>query len=350
MGHFGFSIIFAVICLGVAGWWGNTISGFNGAIQAIWIAAILGVMEVSLSFDNAVVNASVLKTWNAFWQKLFLTVGIVIAVFGMRLLFPLVIVSQTTDLGLLEVWDMAIKTPDVYSNNLMAHHGEVSAFGGMFLLLVFLNFVLDDGKDIHWIGWIEEKLSDLGKINAVSVFIALLVLVFSLQMVPNEQQFAVLVAGLWGILVYLGVDVISNFLESEEESDPDIGKMVKRGSIGAFLYLEVLDASFSFDGVIGAFAITKDIVIIMLGLAIGAMFVRSMTVYLVRKGTLDEFVYLEHGAHYAIGALAIIMMVSMKYHIPEVVTGMIGVAFIGISLWSSIRFRKTEKLAIQADS
>jgi hypothetical protein len=88
----------------------------------------------------------------------------------------------------------------------------------------------------------------------------------------------------------------------------------------------------------------------MLGLAIGAMFVRSMTVYLVRKGTLDEFVYLEHGAHYAIGALAIIMMVSMKYHIPEVVTGMIGVAFIGISLWSSIRFRKTEKLAIQADS
>lgn len=165
---------------------------------------------------------------------------------------------------------MAINTPDVYSSNLMAHHGEVSAFGGMFLLLVFLNFVLDDGKDVHWIKLIEEKLSDLGKINAVSVFFALLVLVFSLSIVPVEKQFAVLVAGIWGILVYLGVDVISNFLESEEESDPDVGKMVKRGSIGGFLYLEVLDASFSFDGVIGAFAITKDIVIIMLGLAIGA--------------------------------------------------------------------------------
>ena len=348
MGHFGFSIIFSLVCLGIAGWWGNSIGGINGLVQAVWIAAILGVMEVSLSFDNAVVNASVLKTWNAFWQKMFLTVGILVAVFGMRLLFPLVIVSQTTDLGLFEVWDMAIKTPDIYSQSLMSHHAEISAFGGMFLLLVFLNFVLDEGKDIHWIGWIEEKLSELGKINSVSVFLALLVLVFSLQLVTADKQFDVLISGLWGVLVYLGVDVISNFLESEEENDPNVGQIVKKGSIGAFLYLEVLDASFSFDGVIGAFAITKDIVIIMLGLAIGAIFVRSMTVYLVQKGTLDEYVYLEHGAHYAIGALAIIMLASMKYHIHEVLTGMIGVSFILISLWSSIRFKKSGIEAIES--
>ena len=102
----------------------------------------------------------------------------------------------------------------------------------------------------------------------------------------------------------------------------------------------MLDASFSFDGVIGAFAITSDVVIIMLGLAIGAMFVRSMTIYLVEKGTLDEFIYLEHGAHYAIGALAIIMLMSMHFHIPELVTGLIGVAFIGWSLWASIVHRR----------
>lgn len=119
-----------------------------------------------------------------------------------------------------------------------------------------------------------------------------------------------------------------------------MGDIIKRGGIGGFLYLEVLDASFSFDGVIGAFAITKDVVIIMLGLAIGAMFVRSMTVFLVRKGTLDEFVYLEHGAHYAIGILAVIMLVSMKFHIPEIFTGLIGVAFILASLWSSIRYKR----------
>jgi hypothetical protein len=109
----------------------------------------------------------------------------------------------------------------------------------------------------------------------------------------------------------------------------------------------VLDASFSFDGVIGAFAITTDVVIIMLGLAIGAMFVRSLTVFLVKKGTLDEFVFLEHGAHYAIGILAVIMLASMKFHIPEVVTGLVGVAFIVASLWSSIRYKK-EQRALEA--
>ena len=118
---------------------------------------------------------------------------------------------------------------------------------------------------------------------------------------------------------------------------------VKRAGIAGFLYLEVLDASFSFDGVIGAFAITKDVVIIMLGLGIGAMFVRSLTVYLVNKGTLDEYVFLEHGAHYAIGALAIIMLLSMEYHIPEAVTGLVGIAFIGLALISSIRRRRLEE-------
>ena len=99
-----------------------------------------------------------------------------------------------------------------------------------------------------------------------------------------------------------------------------------------FLYLEVLDASFSFDGVIGAFAITSDPIIIALGLGlIGAMFVRSLTVYLVRQGTLSEYVYLEHGAHWAIGALAFILMISIGVHISEFITGLIGVAFIGAS-------------------
>ncbi len=62
--------------------------------------------------------------------------------------------------------------------------------------------------------------------------------------------------------------------------------------------------------------------------------------YLVDKGTLSEFVYLEHGAHYAIGALAIIMLLSMKFHVPELVTGLIGVAFIGLSLYNSIQYKK----------
>jgi hypothetical protein len=110
-----------------------------------------------------------------------------------------------------------------------------------------------------------------------------------------------------------------------------------------FLYLEVLDASFSFDGVIGAFAITNDIVVIALGLGVGAFYVRSFTIYLVNKGTLSEYVFLEHGAHYAIGALAILLFASMKFEIPELVTGLVGISFIGAALLSSIKLNRKQE-------
>ncbi|MCA1246707.1 DUF475 domain-containing protein [Massilia sp. MS-15] len=341
MKHFTWSFIVTAVCMALAGWWGYDHGGVAGMLTALGVCAILSVMEVSLSFDNAVVNASVLKGWDEFWLKLFLGLGMIIAVFGMRLVFPLVIVAVAADLGMMEVWNLALTNPKEFSGHLTEHHAEVAAFGGMFLLLVFLNFMLDEEKEVHWLGNIERKIGSLGKVSSISVLVALGALLYSTSWIAEGQKMVVLTAGLWGILVYIGVDMISSLLEkSESDESSNVGDMVKRGGIGGFLYLEVLDASFSFDGVIGAFAITQDVVIIMLGLAIGAMFVRSMTVYLVRQGTLDEFVYLEHGAHYAIGILAVIMLVSMHMHVPELITGGVGLAFILASLWSSIQHKK----------
>lgn len=345
MKHFRYSFLLAIVCLGLAGLWGARHGGPGAGLTAMGIALILGVMEVSLSFDNAVVNASVLKTWSNFWQRLFLGVGILIAVFGMRLLFPLVIVAAAADLGIGEVWNMALHQPDQYAAHLSSHHAEVAAFGGVFLLLVFLNFLMDEEKELHWLGNVERKLASFGRIGSVPVLLALGAALAGTALVEPAHRMAVLTAGVWGVLTYVGVDALGNLLEKEEETDVDVGRIVKQGGIGAFIYLEVLDASFSFDGVIGAFAITNDVVIIMLGLAIGAMFVRSLTVYLVRQGTLDEFVYLEHGAHYAIGVLALIMLASMKYHIPEIFTGLVGIAFIGASLWASIVYKRKSLLA-----
>ncbi|GAB3422830.1 DUF475 domain-containing protein [Massilia agilis] len=338
MQHFRLSIIVTVVLLGLAGWWGYMHGGVPGLLGALWIAAVLGVLEVSLSFDNAVVNATVLRGWNAFWQRLFLTVGIVVAVFGMRLVFPLAIVAVATGLGLVDVWHMAVATPDIYARHLAARHAEVAVFGGAFLLLVFLNFLFDGDKQLHWLGKIEEKVGKYGT-EGLAVLLTLLAAFGAMNLVGPADQLPVLIAGVVGVAVYVGVDWISGLLE-EEEHDPAIGQIISRGSIGGFLYLEVLDASFSFDGVIGAFAISNDVVIIMLGLAIGAMFVRSLTVFLVRRGTLDQFVFLEHGAHYAIGILALIMFLSVEYEIPEWFTGLSGVVFILVSLWSSIRYRK----------
>lgn len=347
MKHFYMSFLVTAICLGVAGYWGG--------LAGVTIAVILGVMEVSLSFDNAVVNAGILKTWNERWQKLFLGLGIIVAVFGMRLVFPLLIVAVATDISMIDAWKMAINSPDEYAQKLTAHHAEVSAFGGMFLLLVFLNFLFDAEKDTHWIKPLEKRMVRLGNVDSMAVLISMLALLGTMTLVHEPEKLAVLMSGVWGIVAYIGVEVIGHLLEDsgdgeidgDKEVDANTGatvvKAVSQGSIGGFLYLEVLDASFSFDGVIGAFAITKDIVIIMMGLAIGAMFVRSMTVYLVRQGTLDQYIYLEHGAHYAIGVLAAIMLLSVKYHIPEVVTGVLGVLFIVVAVISSIMERKANE-------
>lgn len=353
MKHFRFSILFTIVCLALSAYWGLT-HGVNAGVAAMFkaltITAILAVMEVSLSFDNAVVNASILKHWNHFWRTLFLTVGIIVAVFGMRLLFPLLIVGVTADMGMIEVAKLALNDPKEYSAKLMLHHPEIAAFGGAFLLLVFLNFLFDNEKDTHWFEWLELRLAKLADVQAISIFVALIALVIMASNVEESSRLAVTMAGIWGILVYVGVKVLGHLLEGSAHDDDESpkgadvkGNIVKAG-IGGFLYLEVLDASFSFDGVIGAFAITSDVVIIMLGLAIGAIFVRSMTIYLVEKGTLDAYVYLEHGAHYAIGALALIMLASgTGAHVPEVVTGLIGVAFIIWAVISSISYNKNQQ-------
>jgi len=338
--HFRFSIIFAIIALGAMAIWGQT---KGQAIEILTLTIILSFMEISFSFDNAVLNATILKHWDKYWQTIFLTVGMIIAVFGMRLLFPIIIVSKTADMGLLESWNLALSDPLAYSEKLSMHHAEISAFGGVFLLLVFLNFLLDENKEIHWLSYIEKQISRLGKVDAISILITLIIVMFLISFIDdNSEKLSVLMASIWGIVTYLGVKFIGIALEYYQGIDSkDTLNAIAKGGFGSFLYLEVLDASFSFDGVIGSFAITKDIIVIMVGLGIGAFFVRSMTIYLVENETLDDYIYLEHGAHYAIGALALIMLVSIVgLEIPEVITGLIGIFFILIALYSSIKEKK----------
>ncbi|MEO5346367.1 MAG: DUF475 domain-containing protein [Magnetococcus sp. YQC-9] len=330
METFRFSFLFTGICLILAFLWGGP--------AAVLLVTVLGVLEVSLSFDNAVVNAAVLQEMNPKWQKIFLTIGILVAVFGMRLIFPVVIVAVATGLGWGEVTSMALNDPDRYAHHLQAAHIQIAMFGGVFLLLVFLNFLVDEGKDIHWIHWLEMRLARLGKLEGATILITMLSVMWVVyHLVPDAERFSALASGVAGIMLYIAVGSMDALFEPEV----DHGGTATRSGIAGFFYLELLDASFSFDGVIGAFAITKDVVIIMLGLGIGAIFVRSLTIFLVKKGTLQEFIYLEHGAHYAIGVLAILMMASTRYHIPEMVTGLLGILFIGISLWSSVRHKKS---------
>lgn len=346
---YGFSLAFTAVCITLAGWWG--INHGMGVATALWLVLVLGVLEVSLSFDNAVVNASVLKNMTPFWQKMFLTIGILVAVFGMRLVFPIVIVAVMTGLDTMAVIDLALERPDEYGRVLTEAYPMIATFGGSFLFMVFLHFVIDDERDVHWLGALEKRLGQLGRLDSVQVFIALLVVVAIALSMEEALRYKVLLSGVSGVLLFVAISVLDDLFQkgfSSLEQDDDgeaatgSGLVAATGKAGfsAFLYLEVLDASFSFDGVIGAFAITRDVVIIMLGLAIGAIFVRSMTIDLVNRGTLQEYVYLEHGAHYAIGVLALIMFAGTHVHVPEVLTGLIGIAFIAASLLSSVRYKR----------
>jgi uncharacterized protein len=325
--------------------------------EILWIVIILAILELSLSFDNAVVNATVLKRMTPFWQQMFLTVGILIAVFGMRLLFPILIVSLTAGLSMSEVVRMALDTPEKYEEALTAAHPSIAAFGGIFLLMIALDFFFES-RDIRWIAPLEKMLSKIGGVDALSSTVALIIIAVSANALEGEEAHTVLVSGIWGLVTYLAVNGLAGFFEVEADEDDEetagiSGPASRAGGAVAttakasfflFLYLEVLDASFSFDGAISAFAISNQIFVIATGLGIGALYIRSMTVYLVRQGTLDEYRYLEHGAHYAIAVLGILLFGSLFWEIPEVVTGLTGVAFIGASFLSSIQMNKKEKV------
>jgi hypothetical protein len=306
-----------------------------GALQALFITFILAILEISLSFDNAIVNAIVLKEMTLVWRQRFITWGMLIAVFGMRLIFPLVIVSVVAKINPWSALMLATFEPDQYAQLMLSAHIGVSAFGGAFLLMVTLRYFYDETKDVHWIAMIERPLAALGKIDAIEIGLTLTTLMlFSSFLTEDKEQLTFLLAGIAGLITYVVVDGVGGWLEMSQESLKDLHK----ASAGMFIYLEVLDASFSFDGVIGAFAITHNLFIIMIGLSIGAFFVRSLTILFVEKETLSKFLYLEHGAFYAIGSLAMIMLMNPFLHIPEWVTGLLGGFVILVALYWSIRF------------
>jgi uncharacterized protein len=299
---------------------------FLGGIPAVLIVGVLGILEVSLSFDNAVVNASVLEHWDDVWRQRFLTWGMLIAVFGMRLIFPLLIVAVTASMGPIETLKLALDSPKDYSAVLQSVHHEISAFGGMFLMMVFLKFFIDEAKDEHWISVIEDPLSLLGKVEAIQIVISVVTLLMISSVVKADLQQEFIVAGLWGLVTYVMVDGIGAIIGDDEDSDVSTN-IVKQGVAG-FLYLELLDMSFSFDGTLSSFSITNNIFIIMLGLGIGAMFVRSMTIHLVETGTLNTYKYLEHSAFWSIGFLSCVMMIDSVYHIHNVVISLVSVILI----------------------
>jgi len=330
---------FIATLLGLAGgvWLGwQTTGTLSGTLSIFFIVAVLAVLEISLSFDNAIVNANKLKDMRSEWQRRFLTWGILIAVFGMRILFPLLIVVIAAKIGPWQALVLAGSDPDAYSRIMHDAHLPIAAFGGTFLMMVGLKFFFDHEKEIHWVRWLEGHMARYATIRGIEVAVVLALILTFAGFQPEALRPLFVTSAIWGLLTFLLVEVFSGFIDSRQA----VVGTAMRGGLGAFLYLEVLDASFSFDGVIGAFALSHNLFVIAIGLGIGAMYVRSMTIMLVERGTLTQYRFLEHGAFYAIIALSVIMYAQSLVDVPEVVTGLFGASLIGVALWSSVRWNR----------
>lgn len=320
--------------------------GLKSGWSALVLVLILAALELTFSFDNAVINAKILKNMSRAWQQAFLTVGIIIAVFGVRLLLPILIVVAASGLGVGNVVDLALNHPEEYGHHLESARPIISSFGGMFLLMIFLDFIFTE-RPTKWIKPLEKTFARAGRLASASVIISLTVLLAASALVHGHEREEVLTSGVAGILVYLIIRSLDGLLRSSgierNLKDGSVAKMTFKAGLISFLYLETIDASFSLDGVIGAFAITSKILIIAVGLGIGALYVRAITVHMMRKGILEEYKYLDHGAHYAIGILAGLMLISLKYEVSEVVTGLSGLAFVLTALGHSYYESKSER-------
>lgn len=300
---------------------------------ALWPVFILAIIEITFSFDNAVLNSEVLGRMSKVWRTVFLTVGIAIAVFGVRLLMPLVLVAATTSEGVGKVLDLAINNPELYAEHLHEGYPVIAAFGGIFLLMIGLRFLAEE-RDAKWLPWIEHNVArhrrpwliPIAGAGFATLFIATLI---------KPGDMSVVISAIVGIFVFVLIKGISVMLESSQSNHT-----TSKSNFINFMYLELLDASFSFDGVIAAFAITKEVLLITAGLGIGALYVRSITVHLLQSNTLATYRYLVHGAHYAIASLGVMMLLTMRIHLPEWLTGLMGITIVGLSVWSSVRHNR----------
>jgi uncharacterized protein len=314
--------------------------GWKLGLAALLTTVVLSLLEVTFSADNAVVNSKVLVTMSPLWQTLFMTVGIFFAVFVVRFALPIFVVMITADLGFKDVLDLALNHPHEYESHLHVAEPAISAFGGTFLLMIAFSYFIDYQKQTHWVGFLERRLGKLGRFDNITVFLMLLASLVIFFTVGAEYHTTVLISSIIAMALYIGLELVSAAMGDEQQRHA-VKVKVGWAAFAAFMYLQVLDASFSLDGVIGAFALTNSVIIIMAGLGAGAVWVRAMTIHLARAKMLSKYIFLEHGAHWAIAFLGAIMLLRL-YHIelPEFVIGTLGIGVITVSVVSSIRHNK----------
>lgn len=299
----------------------------NDIASAILIIAGLCLFETISSIDNAIINAEVLSTMGARARRWFLVWGLLFAVFIIRGVLPWVIVWMTTP----SLGPVGALTSTFSSDPTAVEAVERSApilmiGGGTFLIFLFFHWIFLEPKYFGLKG--ERFISDQGVWFYAVVSILLTILVY-LAINRNPLMALGAVTGSTAFFITHG------FKQNAEENERRLmeGHM---SDISKILYLEVIDATFSIDGVIGAFAFTLSVPLILLGNGLGAIVVRQITIGNIER--IKRYRYLKNGAMYSILALGTIMIAdSFGMRIPSWLSPIITFIVVGYFFYRSIR-------------
>ena len=294
----------------------------------------LSLFEAVSSVDNAIINAEVLSTMGAKARRWFLTCGMFIAVFLVRGLLPFAIIwAFNTSLNPLQVLSAAWSSDPLVLESIEKSAPILLVAGGVFLLFLFL----------HWL-FLEEKHFGLPKAEkffmskgvwfyaTVSILLAII------------AWFALKESNLMGFGAVVGSSlffITHGFKQNAEEQEQ---KLLGSSSsdLSKLFFLEIIDTTFSIDGVLGAFAFTLSVPLILLGNGFGALLVRQLTVSNIER--IKKYVYLKNGAMYSILVLGVIMILhSFGFHIPEYLSPLCTFIIIGFFFWKSKMHLKLEK-------
>jgi hypothetical protein len=293
-------------------------------IEEIMIVLGLIVFEVVNSIDNAIVNAHVLKTMGELWRKRFLLIGIITSVFLVRFLLPLLIVwLSVPNLPLTTLFASFLGGNNVAANAITAQKPIILMFGGVFLIYLYFHWLFLEKKDPLYI---ERFLKTKHGVWFFGVAATILVVVMYLSKSNPMMMLAAAIGSATFFLLY--------GLKETAESNENHVKSAPISDLSKFVYLEVLDAAFSFDGVIGSFAFTINLLLIFIGIGVGAVVVRQLTIKGIDQ--VAKYRYLKNGAMTSIGFLGLFMMseafgIELPSYVPIVAT----LLLVGVAFWKS---------------
>ncbi|MBI4177211.1 MAG: DUF475 domain-containing protein [Candidatus Aenigmarchaeota archaeon] len=295
------------------------------ALDALFIVVGLVVFEIIVSIDNAIVNAHVLKTMGRKWRKIFLFIGILTAVLLMRLVLPLAMVwLLVPNISVDGIVNLFTSDSSLAHDAIEQQKYLILSFGGMFLLLVYFHWLFMEKKKPLFP---HEKLLDEDHDVWFFAFAATLLVALMYLARASPPMMIMIAMGSAAFFILYG------FKESAEKKE---AKMIKSEApdVSKFMYLEVLDMVFSFDSVIGAFAFTTNLLYIFLGLGIGSLALRELTIMGI--GKISRYIWLKNGAMTSIALLGVFMLLeSFSFHLPVSLPTITTLSTVGYAFYMS---------------